>query len=272
MGVEFLLEYIGRFGFDVARMPRNLSLSLGSGEVTPLEVVSGYAVFSNGGYRVEPYFVNRIEMANGDLVMQAEPAGVCPACPEPELDEDGEPVDLAALVTLAGEGGGPAAKRVLDPRNAWIMNSLLQGVIKHGTGRRALQLKRPDLSGKTGTTNEQKDAWFSGFNGRVATTTWVGFDQSQPLGRLETGARAALPMWIDYMRHALDGMPETQMERPPKLVAVRIDPATGLLSGADNPNSIFEFFREEYIPKRSVDPGQATIERGADPALSEQLF
>ena len=272
IGVKAVLDYVQRFGFDTSRLPANLSLSLGSGELTPLEVVSGYAVFSNGGYRVEPYFVERIEAANGDLIMKTQPATVCADCKEPDLDDEGEPADLAAVIEQSETAGRHPAKLVIDPRNAWIMNSMLQGVIKYGTGRRALQLKRSDLAGKTGTTNDQKDAWFSGFNGRIATTAWAGFDQSTPLGRMETGARAALPMWMEYMGLALDGMAEAQMERPPGLVSVRIDPNTGLLSGVDNPNAIFESFREESVPKRRSGTNRQTFDQGTDRGLSEQLF
>ena len=143
------------------------------------------------------------------------------------------------------------ANRVLDANNAWIMNSMMRDVITQGTGRRALSLKRTDLAGKTGTTNDQKDAWFSGFNGNIVTTVWVGFDDSKPLGRRETGASAALPMWVDYMRVALEGEPETVMERPPGLVTVKIDPSTGLLAGADDPNAVFESFRADNVPKPS---------------------
>ena len=152
--------------------------------------------------------------------------------------------------------------------NAWIMNSILQDVVKRGTGQRARALKRKDLAGKTGTTNDQKDAWFSGFNRNIVTTVWVGFDQVAPLGRRETGAQAALPMWIDYMRVALEGQPETQLERPPGVITVRIDPDTGRLAGADNPNAIFESFRAGSVPP----PGSGRP-YGSDPdVVPEQLF
>jgi penicillin-binding protein 1A len=251
IGVNNALDHVERFGFDRNRLPKNLSMSLGSGELTPLELVSGYAVLANGGYRIEPYFIDRIETADGELVMQADPPTVCPDCDATKFEDDGEPLDIAAMIEHAENNRPRPANRVLDANNAWIMNSMMRDVITQGTGRRALSLKRTDLAGKTGTTNDQKDAWFSGFNGNIVTTVWVGFDDSKPLGRRETGASAALPMWVDYMRVALEGEPETVMERPPGLVTVKIDPSTGLLAGADDPNAVFESFRADNVPKPS---------------------
>ena len=251
IGVNNALNHVERFGFDRNRLPKNLSMSLGSGELTPFELVRGYAVLANGGYRVEPYFIERIETADGELVMQADPPTVCPECDTTQFEEDGEPLDIAAMIEQAENNRPRPATRAIDANNAWIMNSMMRDVITLGTGRRALTLKRADLAGKTGTTNDQKDAWFSGFNGNIVTTVWVGFDDSKPLGRRETGASAALPMWVDYMRVALDGEPETVMERPPGLVTVKIDPSTGLLAGADDPNAVFESFRADNVPKPS---------------------
>ncbi|MFP6681611.1 MAG: penicillin-binding protein 1A, partial [Gammaproteobacteria bacterium] len=229
IGVNAAVEHVARFGFDVSRLPKDLSMSLGSGELTLRELVSAYAVLSNGGYRIEPYFIERIETKDGEVIYQAEPLTVYDDGFKLEYYDDDEPVDIASIIKLAelGQEKRPAP-RVLDAGNAWIMNSMMRDVIKIGTGRRALQLKREDLAGKTGTTNDQKDAWFSGFNGDRVTTVWVGFDDSKPLGKKETGSSAALPMWIDYMRTALIGAQESVMERPPGVVTVKIDPSTGL--------------------------------------------
>ncbi len=271
IGVNAAIQHIRKFGFDVSRLPKNLSMSLGSGVLTPLELVSAYAVLSNGGYRVEPYFIERIETEDGSIVMQAEPPTVCIDCFKPEVDDDGEPLDIASIVELAASDQAPPAERVLDAGNAWIMNSMMRDVIKHGTGRKALRLQRNDLAGKTGTTNDQKDAWFSGFNGDVVTTVWVGFDDSKPLGKRETGAGAALPMWIDYMQAALEGVPESVMERPAGLITVKIDPTTGLLAGADDPNAVFESFREGNVPKAAAPFGSPRDgNRGG--AVPEHLF
>ena len=224
-------------------------MSLGSGELTPLELVAAYAVLSNGGYKVEPFFIERIETPDGTIVMQADPFTVCSDCFNPDVDDDGELLDIASMIKFAESNQVRAAERVLDANNAWIMNSMMRDVIKIGTGRRARQLNREDLAGKTGTTNDQKDAWFSGFNGDIVTTVWVGFDNSHPLGRRETGASAALPMWIDYMRIALDGAPLSVMERPAGLITVKINPTTGLLASADDPSAVFESFRAGNVPK-----------------------
>ncbi len=271
IGVAAAVEHVARFGFDVSRLPKNLSMSLGSGELTPLELVSAFAVLSNGGYGIEPYFIDRIETKDGEVIMQTDPLTVCDDCSQPEYDDDDEPMDIASIIKLAESGQVRPAPRVLDAGNAWIMNSMMRDVIKIGTGRRALQLKREDLAGKTGTTNDQKDAWFSGFNGETVTTVWVGFDDSKPLGKRETGASAALPMWIDYMRVALAGTPESVMERPPGVVTVKIDPTTGLLASADDPNAVFESFRESNVPKASV-PFNSPHGGGRDRTVSEHLF
>lgn len=166
------------------------------------------------------------------------------------------------------------APQVVSAQNIWIMNSMTRDVIKHGTGRRALQLNRTDLSGKTGTTNDQHDAWFSGFNANIVTICWVGFDKFQPLGSRETGARAALPMWIDYMKVALDGMPNTIMERPKGLVNARIDPVTGQLATANNPDAIFEVFRIEQAPSSIAETKQPDVflQNPGSGAIPEQLF
>ncbi|MCB1746223.1 MAG: penicillin-binding protein 1A [Gammaproteobacteria bacterium] len=275
IGVDYALEYVARFGFHPDELPRNLSMALGSGEVTPLQLVSGYAVLANGGYRVEPYFIQRIEDGDGEPLFEASPATVCTVCEQVELDDDGEPSDLETLVSMQHLPPQNPAPRVIAAENAWIMNSMMQDVIKFGTGRRARSLGRQDLAGKTGTTNDQKDAWFSGFNANVVTTVWVGFDRVAPLGRRETGAQAALPMWIDFMKVALDGMPEATMERPPGLVTVRIDPDTGLLAGANNPNAIFESFREGHVPPRGDSGSAAMGGSGSDrqgSVMPEQLF
>ena len=272
IGIEYALDYVGRFGFKPEELPRNLSMALGSGEVTPLELVAGYAVFANGGYKVEPYFIRRIEDANHAELFSARPYTVCRVCENMLLDDDGEPADLESLLAMQTLPPETSAPRVIPAENAWIMTSMLQDVISFGTGRRALALNRKDLAGKTGTTNDQKDAWFSGFNSRVVATAWLGFDQVQPLGRRETGAQAALPLWIDFMRVALADMPESTLERPPGLVTVRIDPQTGLLAGANHPNAIFESFREDNLPPRGAESGTNQPTSGQGSLVPDQLF
>jgi penicillin-binding protein 1A len=279
VGIDYAVEYLKRFGLDVDRIPHDLSLALGSGSVTPLEMATGYAVLANGGFHVTPYFVDRIEASDGSLWHAADPQRVCRDC------EDGGDVELDIVadaildeVVLADDGldQEPYAPRVLSPQNAWIMNSLMRDVIKRGTGRRALQLRRGDLAGKTGTTNDQQDAWFSGFNPKLVTTTWVGFDQLGPLGRRETGAGAALPMWIDFMRVALDGVPEESLAQPEGLVTVRIDPESGLRASASQPGAVFETFRAENVPRQGLvetatSPG-STATTTPESGVTEQLF
>ncbi|MGE0858199.1 MAG: penicillin-binding protein 1A [Gammaproteobacteria bacterium] len=250
IGVDYALNYVERFGFKRKALPANLSLALGTGEVTPFELVRAYAVLANGGYRVDPYFVARIESEDGQVVFEAQPPTVCPTCEALPLDVEGEPDDLEALRAQEAVRPAQVAPRTVAAENVWILDSILQDVIRFGTATRARALARKDLAGKTGTTNDQKDAWFSGFNPRIVTTVWVGFDRVAPLGRRETGAQAALPMWMDYMRDALADVPETELDQPPGVVTVRIDPDTGLLVGAGHPNSIFESFRAADVPAR----------------------
>ena len=251
IGVPYALDYVARFGFEVERLPKNLSLALGSGAVTPLQLARAYCTFANGGYLIDPYFIKRIETDSGDLVRTTTPATICSECEVLQVD-----------ATMTGEvpnttGTQPAgvhyAPRVLDPENAWIMNSITRDVIQYGTARRALELKRRDLSGKTGTTNDQRDAWFSGFNTELVAVSWVGFDKFLPLGNAETGARAALPMWIDYMRVALQDMPESIMKEPPGLVFARIDPHTGKPAPPGSPDAIFEVFSSKNTPDDILD-------------------
>ncbi len=255
MGVDVALNYVRKFGFDVDRLPHGLSLALGTGELTPLEVARGYSVFANGGFLIDPYFIDHIVDSQGRVVMQASPRRACHDCEAVNSADDtaaSAPADATpapADVTLA--------PRVINAQNCWMMTSIMRDVINYGTGQRARVLGRSDIAGKTGTTNDQRDAWFSGFNTQLETTAWVGFDQVQPLGREETGARAALPMWIDYMRVALEGVPESLWPQPPGLVTVRIDPQTGLLARPDDPAAIFETFREAQVPAGIAPPVSA---------------
>ncbi len=241
VGVDFTVSHSRLFGLDASRLPRNLSLALGTGSVTPLELAGAYAVFANGGFRIEPYFIERVEDNAGNVVFAAQPAEVCPEC-----------LSRPAANT-SGPGSRPPAPRVLDPRNAWVMYSMLGDVVRRGTARSALSLKRKDLAGKTGTTNDFQDAWFAGFNRALVAVAWVGFDQLQPLGQGETGGKAALPMWIDFMRTALADVPEELPPQPPDLVTARIDPRTGALADPDQPDAVSETFPVEFAPTRSDD-------------------
>lgn len=270
LGIDKVVSHVSHFGFDPKALPHNLSLALGTGELTPLAIVTGYAAFSNGGFLISPYFIERIETEDGTLVERSHPALACDSCVS-TVAGDGEPVDLDALKQ---DNVVRTAPRAVDAQNAYMMYSMMKDVITRGTARRAIELKRKDIAGKTGTTNDQKDAWFSGFNGKLATTVWVGFDDTHPLGGEETGARAALPIWIDYMRSALKDMPETELNAPPGIVTVRIDPETGALAGAANRSAILESFREQDVPRAGAagEPAVTTPANEAAGATTDQLF
>jgi penicillin-binding protein 1A len=260
IGADYAVEYAGRFGFEAAQLPRDLTLALGSASVTPLQMARAYAVLANGGYLVEPYFIKRISDVTGELVFQARPVVVCKHC-----EETMEAINVDERQPL------PLARQVLSPRNAWLMTSMMRDVIQRGTGQRARVLGRPDLAGKTGTTNDQMDGWFSGFNHALVATGWVGFDRLQPLGRGETGGRVALPMWIDYMAVALKGVPVQKQEPPEGLVTVRIDPRTGLLAGSGQRDAIFETFMVENVPQGSSDSAHPGGSAAGD-GVTDQLF
>ena len=251
IGVGYAVRYAARFGFDPARLPRDLSLALGSGSVTPLAMARAYAVFANEGYRVEPYLLLEVRGPDGEVLERARPLRACPAC-------EAEPEAAAADPARAGDGETGAgrawrpAPRVIPERIAWLMRSMMRDVVRRGTGRAARVLGRPDIGGKTGTTNDQRDAWFCGFGPGVVAVTWTGFDRLAPLGERETGARAALPAWIRFMRVALAGVPVEQRPLPEGLVTVRIDPATGLLAAPGQADAVFETFRAEHVPQATA--------------------
>lgn len=256
VGLEETLNYVSRFGFERNRLPENFTLALGTPELTPLEMARGFAVFANGGFLIDPYFIEKIETIDGKVVFEQKPKKVCMGCsdltlPDPEEAAAAEkPVGLAALINTTKDQN--LAPRVIDAENAWMMYSLLQSVITEGTARRALSLKRKDLAGKTGTTNDLNDAWFCGFNADLVAVSWVGFDQPASLGQSsagrETGSVAALPIWIDYMRVALDNRPEKTLTPPSEMTTVRIDPQTGLVGRGDH--TIVETLPRKRVPTK----------------------
>lgn len=291
IGVRYAREFITRFGLPLEAMPENLSMSLGTASVAPLTMARGYAVLANGGMLVDPYLIASIRDRDGKEIFTAQPGRACRNCPERLLDDarlarEAAPgvSDPAAPTTAAPAGGSPRfspirsanaaslpepaqpvsepgkprlAPRTLDVRTAHLVTSLMRDVIRRGTGRAAMDLKRNDLAGKTGTTNEHRDAWFSGFNDQMVTSVWVGFDDFTSLGRGEFGAKAALPIWIDYMRVALDGKAETPFVPPPGISTARIDPQTGYLASSDDSGSILEIFKSEDIERLSAPPPEA---------------
>jgi len=264
-GIGNTVRHIARFGFGEAALPRNGSLALGAGSASPLDLVQGYAIFANGGYGVRPYVIDAIYDSNGETAYRADPLVVCPEClAEPDellrvevVDED-QTLDFSPQVFLENRPdastapelfeGVNAAPHAITAQNAFLMQDMMRDVIRRGTGRRAMAIGRRDLSGKTGTSNDFRDAWFGGFNADLATVVWVGYDDDLPLGPGEEGSRTALPIWIEFMRLALRGAPEHQMAQPEGIVSVRIDRATGCPARAGQPNAIFEFFREGHVP------------------------
>lgn len=284
LGPAYATQFISRFGFPESSLPRNLSLALGTAQVSPLEMASAYSVFANGGFRVEPYFIQRIIDTEGNVEFEAEPKIACPDCvqPLPAETEGGTSNLLDAPITTATNDetrwGGRTylqdkrlAPQVLSPQNDYLITDMMGDVVKRGTAVRALQLKRGDIAGKTGTTNDRRDAWFCGFNSSLVGTAWVGFDQERSLGPGEEGSRTALPMWIYFMAEALKGVPEQKRTPPPGLVSMRISADTGLAARPGDPNAIFETFMAGHLPPQaefdSALPGEDEENKEKDDSL-----
>ncbi|ERI54157.1 peptidase [Pseudomonas sp. EGD-AK9] len=243
MGIDRSLRYIERFGFEPQDLPRNLSLALGTASLTPLEIAEGWATFANGGYKIEPYLIERIDDRNGKPLFHANPARVPSNAPA----TDSATLTVNATAELPLEEP-KVAEQIIDERTAYIMTSMLQDVIKRGTGRRALALGRDDLAGKTGTTNESKDSWFSGYNADYVTTVWAGFDQPESLGRHEYGGTVALPIWMSYMGAVLKDRPSHRPKEPKGLLTLRVDPLSGRAAAPGTPDAYFELFKSEDSP------------------------
>lgn len=235
IGPKFAIDHISRFGFHKAALPHGLSLALGAAQATPLEVAVGYAVFANGGYMVDPHIIDVIKDKNGKVVMRGKISEVCDTC----LYSDPAQVGRETVGSLDRVEFAP---RVISSANAYIIHDMLRDVVQSGTARKAKSIKRSDLAGKTGTTNDFEDAWFSGFNPKLVTTVWVGFDNPSDLGKHEAGSKAALPIWIDYMADALAGMPEVPLRLPDNVVAVNIDAESGEAVAAEDPGGTREVF------------------------------
>jgi len=291
LGVDYAVDYATRFGFSAEELPHNLTMALGTAQLTPLEMASGFAVFANSGFRVRPYLIERVSDANGTVVMAANPVVACLECAVPIVPPLPPPADAAGKgadaepesgpspaavpasvapgattlhvvganeagttrLTDLGDGGTvPPAKtiapRVISAANAYLMTDLMRDVIRRGTGRRALTLKRDDIAGKTGTTNDRRDTWFSGFNADIVATAWVGFDQERSLGPGEEGGHTALPMWVYFMGEALAGRPEHRLPQPEGIVSARISASTGEPARGNDPDAMFELFLAGKLP------------------------
>jgi penicillin-binding protein 1A len=237
IGLDYAQDYVTKFGFDKDKIKPFLTMALGAGEVTPMQLMGGYSVFANGGYRIMPYFIQRIEDGQGNIVAQAAPVA-------------------------AAEG----AEQVIDVRNAFTMVNMMQDVVKHGTAMRAMELGRQDLAGKTGTSSDSNDAWFAGFHPALVAVTWVGYDNPQSLGEKETGGGAALPIWMGYMGKMLKDVPAVEYSMPEHVITARIND-----NGLRDPNgNRIEYFYEENPPPEQGD----IIPEENKPAdtVNDQLF
>ncbi len=270
IGIDYARDYVARFGFNKQDLPRNLSLALGTANLTPMEVATGWSTFANGGYKIQPYLIDRIESRDNQPLFMANPPSVPQNSPPNFAEQASLNTGNEATIEPA------AAERIIDERTAFILTSMLQDVIKRGTGRRALAMGRSDLAGKTGTTNESKDSWFSGYNADYTTTVWSGFDQPESLGRMEFGGTVALPIWMSYMSVALKDKPAHLLPEPPGILTLRVDPITGRAASPGNANAYFELFKSEDSPPSmgELDPSQSTLSSPlpADEAAPIDLF
>ncbi len=268
-GIGSAVKHIAKFGFSDAALPRNGSLALGGGNVTPLDMVQGFSVLANGGYAVKPYAIDAIFGPDGTELYRAEPQVVCRACDaeaeadvEPIFGEEApEPLSLEEMADVALDYRPDAATdaalfeevrkapRAISEQNAFLIQDMMRDVVARGTGRRAMALGRTDLSGKTGTSNDRRDAWFGGFNADLAAVVWVGYDDDQGLGPGEEGSRTALPIWVEFGRIGYQGVPNHRMDMPDGIVSRKINRETGCPADATDPNSMFEYFRENQLPE-----------------------
>jgi penicillin-binding protein 1A len=308
IGIDKTIEHLSSFGFSPDELPRNESLALGSASLTPLELVTGFATFANGGFLIEPYLIERIENAEGEVIYQANPKLACYPCtvpsePNENTQESNGYTDEYVTELLVDEQpiSEPliSAPRAISAQNAFLITQALNSAIWgadwsvdngwQGTGWRARTLKRRDIGGKTGTTNEAKDAWFSGFTRRLVTTSWIGFDDpSRNLGKSvynnnlgrnqitgkEFGAKSAQPAWISFMKVALTDIPNEAFEPPAEIVSVRIDKATGKLTTKTNKSSLFEYFELGTVPTEyiSTDNSADIFQSGEAIKNAEELF
>jgi penicillin-binding protein 1A len=271
IGIKYAINYATRFGFDKNDLPYDLSLALGSGSVTPLSMARGYSVLANGGFYVPPYIIDSIRDDQDNVIYQANPIQVCDEAMQKLAESTSQPIEETSAIPPEDSEEQETdpiprcAERAITEQNHFLMHSILRDVIQQGTARKARSLGRGDIAGKTGTTNDQRDAWFNGFNHHLVTTTWLGFDNVEPLGRGEVGGRAALPAWIDYMRVALNGIEEVIPDMPPKMVTMRIDVDTGEPVGAGSTNAIFEVFEIDKAPNMLDGRSSESIE-GSTPS------
>ncbi len=270
LGLPYVSQYVSRFGFDPKTLPQNLTLALGTLRATPLQMAAAYSVFANGGFKVDPYYIDRVADASGKIVWQAAPRIACALCADPASLSDLKPAPTASALLAEADalrgGAGPLppsrlAPQVITPQNDYLMTSMMRDVIKYGTAVRALSLNRDDIAGKTGTSNDYRDAWFNGYTPELEATVWVGYDDNRPLGQGDEGAHTALPIWMHFMRYALQGVPQWQRPMPQGIVTLRISPQTGALVSDESPDGVPEVFMANHLP--TAAPGAAASAQGA---------
>ncbi len=270
VGAGPVVDYVKRFGFDTTDFPRNTQLAIGGGTmgVTPVQMARAYATFANGGYLIEPNILKEVRNMSGETIYKARYPEVCAECPQPDPTVVGE----AAPTEVAVNPDAPIpAPRVLDEGNAFIMNSMLQDVIRRGTAIRAKSLNRNDLAGKTGTTNEA-DTWFNGYQKNLVASVWVGFSDHRPVGDNEYGSNSPLPIWMDFMKVALDGVPEDTRQLPSDVVTLRIDPRTGEPASPDQQNALFEYFLADHTPTTRASSQATTDVDSKQPVRPIDIF
>lgn len=280
IGIDRARGYISRFGFPANNLSPNLTLALGSANVLPIQMATGFASFANGGYRITPHFIERIEDVKGRIIFQANPVRVCRECelaPAPAQPAEliGSGTDLQVIEPPPPvRPNYPQAPRIVTARAAFQMDSILKDVIVRGTGRGALHLNRIDIAGKTGTTNDARDAWFAGFTPDLVAVTWVGFDDPATLGSGEYGGVAALPLWTGFMQQALAGTPARSRPVPAGLTAVRINKITGKRTLEGDPDARIDYIQVEKVPAEPIpDTPEATEEAAPEEQTApEEIF
>ncbi|MCK5725373.1 MAG: penicillin-binding protein 1A [Thiotrichaceae bacterium] len=236
IGIDYARTYVEKFGFNRSEVPPNLTMALGTGSVTPMQMAGTYSTFANGGYKVEPYFISHIDDHLNNSIWRHFPNTVCKHC------------DSKSKKNMAKPRPVNIAKRIMKPHVNYQINSMLQSVATSGTAVRTRVLKRNDIGGKTGTTNDQKDAWFSGFTPQKVTTVWMGFDQIKPMGRRETATGLALPTWIDFMKVALKDIPQARLKPPKGMRSLTMDALTGFIADKRSKETVSEMLVKAQIP------------------------
>ena len=300
VGLDETRQYLTRFGFDIDQLPRSETIALGAGSLTPMKMAQGYSVFANGGYYVEPFYISKVEGPFGEMVFEATPKTICrkecQVTEQPSIANEFQEQDVT-LVDDSPIDAPQYAPQVISEQTAFLVREMMysniwgggnwrEGTGWNGTGWRAQKLERRDIGGKTGTTNDSKDAWYNGYAPGMVAVAWVGFDDhKRKLGRTtqnanlgkgqtsgaEAGAKTAQPAWVDFMHDALQGVPQQQKVIPPHIVRVRIDRDSGLLTNQFGANSMFEYFAEGTEPKEYVT-SQTTDNIYTSEDGSEELF